>query len=223
MTTNLAKAEIFRLDANESPILSEKITCLFNPTEYTFAKQNTWQTNNTPGNNMPALVFQSGRPATLKMQLLFDTFRSREDVRDKYTDPLWKLMLVDPQQRNQDTQHSEPPKVRFQWGRTWAFNAVITSMSQKFTLFLEDGTPVRAVVDVTFQQVRDTEQLRAQNPTSGGSGGERVWRVSPGDTLDLIAYRVYGDPNRWRTIAAHNHLKDVRRLIPGMELEIPNA
>jgi nucleoid-associated protein YgaU len=100
---------------------------------------------------------------------------------------------------------------------------VIVSITQRFTLFLSNGTPVRATLDVSFQQVQDEGQFPPQNPTSGGEGGERIWTVVAGDTLPSIAYAVYGDPNMWKRIADTNHLTQVRRLIPGTQLEIPNA
>jgi len=76
---------------------------------------------------------------------------------------------------------------------------------------------------VTFQQIKDAALFPPQNPTSGGVGGERVWVVNEGDTLAWIAYREYGDSNQWRRIADANRLTQVRRLVPGTVLEIPNA
>ncbi len=217
MTTSLAKALIINLDNG-----SKRIPCLFNPTEYTFSKQNTWVQGHTSGTDMPALEFSSGLPATLQMQLLFDTYTERKDVREAYTDAIWELMSVDPSLKDSKTQRSRPPMVRFQWGKSWSFDAVITSINQRFTLFLDDGTPVRATLDVSFQQVKDSRQLRPQNPTSGGEGGERVWTVGAGDTLPWIAFKMYGNSARWRPIAEANQLTNVRRLTPGKVLVIPN-
>lgn len=216
-TTSLAKALIINLDAGGT-----RVTCLFNPTEYTFSKQNSWVQGETSGKDMPVLEFSSGMPATLQMQLFFDTYTEKLDVRAEYTDAIWSLMAVDPALKDAKTQRSRPPMVRFQWGKSWSFDAVITSISQRFTLFLDDGTPVRATLDVSFQQVKDTRQLRPQNPTSGGDGGERVWTIGAGDTLAWIAFKMYGDSTRWRPIAEANHMPTVRRLTPGMVLVIPN-
>jgi len=78
-------------------------------------------------------------------------------------------------------------------------------------------------MDVTFQQIKDAKLFPAQNPTSGGVGGERQWTVRAGDTLTGIAYAEYGDPNAWRRIADANRLTQVRRLRPGIVLEIPHG
>jgi nucleoid-associated protein YgaU len=207
---------------------------MFNPTSYTLAKSNTWQAGTSKGSNIPQLEFSSGSPATLTMQLFFDTYRDAvkgkaEDVRKAHTGKILSLMLVDEKLKDKQNLKGRPPRVRFHWGESWSFNAVITSVNQQFTLFLADGTPVRATLDVTFQQVEDGFQGQTDrsypgtNPTSGGTGGERVWTVTEGDTLAWIAYQSYGDATRWRPIAQQNHLTQVRRLRPGTVLEIPNA
>lgn len=215
--TSLAKAVIINLDKN-----GQSTQCLFNPNEYTFAKRNKWTEAKNAGQNMPQLEFSSGKPATLKMRLFFDTYAERTDVRN-YTDQIWELAMVDENLIDSKTQKARPPMVRFQWGKTWSFDAVVTRLSQKFTLFLDDGLPVRAMLDTTFQQVRDSQKLRPQNPTTAGRGGERYWTVRSGETLAWVAYQVYNDSSKWRHIAEKNKLTQLRELVPGTILEIPNA
>jgi hypothetical protein len=215
--TGLAKAVIINVDSGDPPI-----TCHFNPTEYSLSKQNNWSPTETGGSNMPQLEFGGGQPGTLQMELLFDTYMQQKDVRKVYTDRLMALMLVDEQLRDPETGRGRPPRVRFQWGTTMSFEAVITSITQRFTLFLANGMPVRAKVSVTFQQIKDDNLFPRQNPTSGGTGGERVWTVKQGDTLRTIAYSEYGDVAHWRLIADANRLDRVRQLIPGTRLQIPS-
>lgn len=226
--TSLAYAVIINLDNYEKKQTPHTLPCMFNPKEYTFSKQNTWNKAKAPGKNTSPLEFGSGNPATLQLQLFFDTYAaSRQsgepaDVREKYTHFIWQLMLVDPTLKNKKTKLGRPPRVRFQWGKTWTFNAVITSITQKFTLFLPNGTPVRATMDVTFQQLQDETLLSRQNPTSGGKGGERIWTVREGDTLASIAHQHFGDVSQWRRIADVNRLTRVRRLTPGATLLLPD-
>jgi hypothetical protein len=212
------KATIMRTDDPKT-----SIKCMFNPKEYAIQKQNSWNPAKSKGANFGPLEFEKGAPATLQLSLFFDTYEQGTDVRSTYTDALWKLMLVDEKLLNKKSKKGRPPKVRFQWGNAWGFEAVITSMTQRFTLFLYDGTPVRATVDVSFTQVKDDLFYPPQNPTSGGVGGGRVWAVRDGDTLAWIAYQEYGDSNQWRQIADANHLTQVRTLRPGMMLEIPSG
>jgi nucleoid-associated protein YgaU len=220
---SLVKAVIINLDN------SNRVECLFNPKEYTFAKQNKWERKKTSGGNVPQLSFGGGDPATLQMELFFDTYADTapgatpKDVRKQYTDALWKLMMVDPALKDKKSKKGRPPRVRFQWGSAWSFNAVISNIQQKFTLFSPDGTPVRATLTVSFQQEKDEASLAPQNPTSGGLGGERFWTVSEGDTLGWIAYREFGQTSEWRVIADANRLTNVRELVPGTVLVIPSG
>ncbi len=225
-TSGLVKAVIMNVDAGD------RVECLFNPKEYTFAKQNTWEKKKVTGANMPQVTFSGGQPTTLEMELFFDTYAmasdgQAKDVRKEYTDKIWKLMMVDEKLKDKKSKKARPPMVLFQWGNAWSFNAVISSIQQKFTLFLQDGTPVRATLTVAFEQVKDdarlAPQLPPQNPTSGGLGGERFWTVVDGDTLQWIAYKEYGDATRWRMIADANNVSAVRHLEPGTTLVIPNG
>jgi phage tail protein X len=224
LPTNLDHAEITNLDKKGPPI-----KCLFNPKEYAFTKTNQWKPAANKATNVPSMEFGGGDPASLTMQLFFDTYdtkdeaKQKKDVRKEYTDAIWELMMIDPTLKDKKATKGRPPKVHFQWGKAWSFDAVIKSLKQNFTLFLPDGTPVRATLDVTFQQVKDAKLFPKQNPTSGGDGGERVWTVNEGDSLAWIAYKEYGDATQWKRIADANRLAQVRRLPPGMVLEIPNG
>ncbi len=214
--TALTRATITNLDTNSS------IKCMFNPKEYSFSKTNNWKEGDVPAQNISSMTFTGGKGASLQMQLFFDTVDEGTDVRKDYTDPLWELMVIDSTKKDKKNKYGRPPCVRFQWGKSWSFEAVITSMKQQFTLFDTDGKPLRATVDVTFQQIKDPAHLAPQNPTSAGAGGERVWRVQAGDTLAWIAHREYGDSTKWRLIADANRLSRVRELSPGTMLVIPN-
>jgi hypothetical protein len=212
----LVKAVINNLDTNDS------VECMFNPKEYTFTKQNEWNFVDRKGSNLPNPEFKSGRPATLKMQLFFDTFEAREDVRSEYTNKIWDLTRVNEDLKDRKTRKGRPPLCRFQWGKAWSFKAVVTNIAQKFTLFQSDGTPVRATLDVTFQQVEDEGLYPRQNPTSGGGEGRKLRVVREGERIDWIATTEYGDPTLWRLIAQQNDLDDPLMLEPGQVLAIPS-
>jgi nucleoid-associated protein YgaU len=202
---------------------------LFNPTELTIKKSNAFQvTKAGKTSNNKELEFGGGEPKEVTIQLFFDTLESHdpsvsagEDVR-KFTDKLLQMMMIpdDWQQRK----IASPPQVELEWGqikRGWHIPCYITSMTQKFTLFAPDGTPVRATVDLSLK-VADDARLPGQNPTSGSDGYERTRMVMPGDRLDLIAHQEYGDSGQWRAIADANRLTGVRDLPVGRRLAIPD-
>ena len=114
----------------------------------------------------------------------------------------------------------QPPLCEFRWGKTWSFKAVITSLSQKFTLFLSDGTPVRSTLNVTFQQATEESKYPGQNPTTVTKPGYKTRRVKQGETLDWIAYDEYGDSTLWRFLADTNELENPMKLEAGQLLAI---
>jgi hypothetical protein len=209
----LEPAVIVNKDTNDT------VRCMFNPHEYTLTKQNRWERGETKGKNVPRLKFSQGGSQTLKLQLFFDTYAEGTDVRT-HTDPLWQMMMVNSDKTNPRSNKSEPPPVSFQWGGL-VFDAVITNMSQKFTLFFKDGTPARTTVDITLEQLADDQDFARQNPTSGGGEAPRTRLVKAGERLDLIAYDEYEDATEWRRIAQANALTHPLRLRPGQRLVIP--
>jgi hypothetical protein len=215
MSAKPEKARIVNLDdANESPV-----ECLFNPNAYTFTKRNIWTKAEIRGRNVPQLEFGGGDSMTLTMQLFFDTYLTGGDVRDT-TNRIWKFMNINEKLTDSTSGQGRPPMVEFQWGKTWSFKAVITSITQRFTLFRYDGTPVRATLDVTFMQSKEEGRYPGQNPTTVGVPGYKRRLIKEGDTIDWIANEEYGDASKWRYIASANSIDDPKHLRPGQVLAI---
>lgn len=212
--SNLTAAQIYKVKNGAQ--VGAPIFCMFNPFEYSVSKTNNYSEDAKKG-NVPHVEFSKAGPQTLKLELYFDSYESEEDI-SKTTVKLWELMETT--EENQKTKKLEPPEVAFEWG-VFKFVAFVTNMSQKFTLFKKDGTPVRAKVDITFTQYKDAKDYKHQNPTSGGGDIEQVWQVVAGDRLDAIAYQVYGEATKWRVIAETNRLRNPFVLTPGQKLVIP--
>ena len=216
---NLVTARIYEVDDSGN----EKgggisVNCMFNPFEYTVSKSNQYEEKSQNNSDVPQVEFKKSGPQVLRLSLIFDTYEKGDDV-SRQTNQLWKLMEA---KTRQDSGQSKvpPPEVAFHWG-VFRFVAVITEMTQKFTLFKLDGTPVRAKVDVTFTQHKDLNDYPGQNPTSGGGPINRVYQVIAGDRLDTIAYNLYGNAAKWRLIAEHNDVDNPLAVRPGQLLTIP--
>jgi hypothetical protein len=153
------------------------------------------------------------------MQLFFDTYEAGKDVRKMYTDILDKMMMVEENLRDGDSDRGRPPYCRLCWGKVFSFKCVVVSLNLEFTMFLPDGTPVRATANLTLKEIAEEEE--PQNPSSVSRPGNRIWTVKPGETIDWIAYKTLGNAFRWRTIAEANDLLDPLALTPGQQLTIP--
>lgn len=214
MTENtVVKAEIIRADNPK-----KKITCQFNPQDFSITRKIAWKNNIKIGDDASALEFEGGEAQDLTIPLFFDTTHNGEDVRDSYED-LLGMAMIDDDKKNTTTNKGEPPKVIFMWGGFLSFNAVITQITQKFLMFKANGTPVRAEVSVTFKQIGNEKREEPQNPTSR-SEARRTWVIHEGDRLDLIAHKEYGSATHWKHIAETNDLADPFNLQPGQILKL---
>lgn len=196
------------------------VHCMFNPYEYTLSKQNTWETQNVRGRNAPKGMFAQGGKVTLKLTLYFDGLLEGRDVRD-HTDALWRMMLIDEKKVHSSSGKGTPPEVAFEWGRMY-FKAVLTSMTQKFTLFKEDGTPVRCQVDVTLEQFSEVAaKEEEQRAGRGANGSTSEVTATAGDRMDHIAANNgAGDPSSYRRIAESNNIDNPQNIPAGQRLTV---
>ena len=215
----LKKATITVLDGSDK---GNVITVLFNPTEYSFERTNSYKATPVPGLSSPLLQFVNGECDQLSMELFLDDYtdpKGPTSLLQKEKDPLQKrlrdiskLLLI-------DRDLHAPPPVRFNWG-PMEFAAVIEKLGRKVTMFHPDGSPARATLSVTFKEYRTLrEQLEDPRRESADKTKRRV--VVGGEALWWIAAREYDDANEWLRIATANDLDDPREIAPGDWLVLP--
>lgn len=198
------------------------IPCLFNPNEIKIGRQNQWNPQDSPGGDVPKLEFVKSVSGTMSLTLMFDTTDLGIPVL-VHTTALLQLMERSPAlltfgaSRNS----SRPPWVVFHWGTLASFKMVVTKLDITFTYFGMDGTPLRAKAVLQLKQFEAEMLSTLQNPTSFTPELQTVHRVQAGETLDRIAAKHYGDPARWRQIAAANDIIDPLGMEAGTDLVIP--
>lgn len=201
----------------------DEIEVRFNPTSYSIGKTVVWggkaaeQTNRQ--RNAPEIEFNGGQARSLSLDLFFDTTEeidANKDVR-KLTNKIVKLTRI-----NRNLQR--PPVCTVSWGEPpppgsdFPFRGVVTQLTQNFTLFLANGTPVRANLVINFMESLDAIKDEKENDP------ELTTRlIKRGDTLSNIAGQVYRNPKQWRVIAEANHLDDPRCVPVGKRLDIPKS
>jgi len=212
------------------------IPALFNPAEISLTKSANWEQQHAAGQGDQSSAsveqeFRSVEAETFSIELFFDTYepvsgavhggraaaasllaslipgRTATDVR-QYTDRIARLVDV-------DSDLHRPPICDLRWGVFDIFTGVLTSLHQRFTLFLDDGTPVRATLTCDFVEVGE------QGPELHSSDVAKTRQVRRHDTLQSLAAEEYGDPALWRPIAAANGIINPRKLLPGTILVIP--
>lgn len=221
------------------------ITALFNPSQLRYDNRAEWRAAGTVAQSVAGgfqrMEFQSTPPATLTVDLFFDTYEgppttgsgtllgslgaalvpdnpfssgtpSFVDVQ-QYTEQVVNLANV-------QSELHRPPVCRLQWGKTVLFEGVLTQLQQDFTFFMPDGTPVRATLSCTFMAYRTFDQAVTDVELHSADVAKRRI-VRRGDYLWNIADDEYSDGTQWRAIATENGLDNPRALTPGQALVIP--
>lgn len=205
----LEKATIQQYDPDTMKVHGDKIEVLFNPTQYRLSKSNQFGEVAVPGLSASLIQFAKGNSRSLSMQLYFDTYEERADVRE-YTDKITGLLDI-------DSELHAPPVIVFSWGQL-NFVCVLERAEQTYDLFLRSGVPVRATVDVTFKEYFDGKTHGANLQSANYA---KRYVVKRGDTLSGIAGHLYEDPALWRHIAEENGIDDPLSIIPGQVLVVP--
>lgn len=203
-------------------VTGDRIPVQFNPEEYSLNKDNNFAQAAIPGSGAPILQFVHGNMRTLEMEIFLDTYEEHrengrvinqagEDVRNlsrKFTD----LLSINA------TIHAPAPLI-FTWG-SLTFRCVLARVNQKFIMFRPDGIPVRAKLQVTFNEFTngDFEAKEVKRETADFS---KLYVVGQDETLSVIAARVYENPAMWRPIALCNEIDNPRVLPTGLRLLIP--
>ncbi len=140
--SQLQKAKLISMDDNS------EIVFMFNPTELDFQKEVVLSAPEAlrTSEGMNKVSFSGPKPIKLSISnVLFDTYESGKDVMKQYVDKLLDgLEFVQAKKR--------PPIFLFSWGQVKYLRCFLLSVSYKLTLFLPDGTPVRATASLSMQQ-----------------------------------------------------------------------
>ena len=133
---------------------TESITVLFDPPAEA-AKATPWKHHDIQGLDAPTLEFTSGEPYRLQMELFFDRYEEGKSVRE-YTDAVENLAKP-------SKIAGDEPQCIVTWGEK-TFLCSIEKTQVTYTLFLDDGTPVRAVMNVIFKEFSPAEEQLKGNP-----------------------------------------------------------
>jgi nucleoid-associated protein YgaU len=202
-----ATIKLLDRDMNET----DTVDVLFNPTEYSLDKSVEYGSISLPGMDTPVSQFVSGNAEMLSMELLVDTYETGEDVRE-HVDKLDQLVRV-------DGERHAPPLCKFIWD-SLRFTSVVESLKKTYTLFMPDGRPVRANLNITFKRYETvSRQLKKENRNSPDRTKRRL--IKEEQSLWALAATEYGDPGRWRIIAEANKIRNPRTIEPGRELLVP--
>jgi hypothetical protein len=171
----LTKCLIKNLDSGD------EITAYFNPKEIGIDKNVPWNKHKDSKADKPILEFTDADPSELSLELLFDTFEKRLSVYQEFIEKLEKLVKVDEAKKR-------PPMVLFLWGTHFPkFMGVVSTLGVKYTMFLPDGTPVRATVTMKIKEGRDIKTKDKKGKGETQNDPDRPDLINPVDHRSAMA------------------------------------
>jgi hypothetical protein len=205
----------------------------FNPTSLKLVLTNTMEGGQAKGRQKRQYIGSSS--TKLSMQLIFDTADEGTESKPRSVRELTSgvaRFLLPKKEGTKDV----PAKVRFQWG-TFLFEGIIDSLSEEVDLFAEDGTPLRAKIDVTITEQKASYQFLEAGPgaskggqakrpgeppgagpgSSGSGGTDRTGEALGGEAAVDFAARFGLDPGAWRSFA--DQLDDPLSLSAGLSVD----
>lgn len=205
---------------NEDTQASFKVQ--YNPKEFKFDKPVQWQAHDEQGTES-TLEFQKAQPASMQVELYFDTTGDGTDVRATWVNQL--LELTNPNVTPTSGEAAElgkrrPPRVRFVWGE-FELVGVIESVNVTYMMFGSGGKPLRAKVAITMKE------WTPDNAYSGGggslgydTGSVSLVQLQAGQTITAVAL---ANGTTTQAICEANGISDaINGAQPGDSLVIPH-
>lgn len=156
-TTRLVKAKLIPKVPEQGV---DTIEFMFNPTQLSFSRNvniSDAQGARTD-KGLPKVSFQSLTPYKLSISdILFDTYEEGTSV-------LWYINKLKKAVEFADGK-DVPPVYLFTWGDQEYLRCFVEQLSYQLTMFLPDGTPVRAIASLTLHEVDKFVPNPSMNPT----------------------------------------------------------
>lgn len=198
----------------------EKVKFYFNPKEITIDKQVPWQTHKHTEGDAPTLEFTAAQPKTLACELMFDAFEepgdlAAKDVHAKYISKLEQFALI-------DSSKKRPPLLTFTWGAKFpVFKGVIENMNVKYTLFLPDGTPCRATVNLKMKQANKLLNKKEAETANKKAEQKKGTTTQGGERADQATANAGGEPEQTREYMAANNVENPANIPAGTPIRQP--
>jgi hypothetical protein len=144
----------------------------YNPKELQIDKTVPWQKHNKANANGLQLEFTGAEGRTMSIDLLFDGYEENASIQDSVAVLETLATVREPNSSEDDMRR--PHHCVVVWGTVMGggdnkFKCVIEQISTKYTMFSQDGIPLRATVTL---KLKEAERLMmAAGGDSGGAGG----------------------------------------------------
>lgn len=189
---------------------------LINPEKYTHKYSVSYNKEQPPGTSGVSTKFNKMAPETVSFELIFDATGAIPNSPANLDTEIQKFMNV--VYAYNGNIHS-PNYLHLSWG-SFQFKGRTTSLDLNYTLFRADGSPLRAKVNINFEEYEDP---KTQGLKEGKNSPDltHIITVKAGDTLPMLCTRIYGTPDYYLEVARVNDIMNFRSLEPGKKLFFP--
>jgi Contractile injection system tube protein len=106
------------------------------------------------------------------------------------------------------------------WGQRFIFKGVLTTFDTSFTLFSQDGTPLRAKISLGFKKYVSPSTQEKVNQKLSPDISHFV-KLQDGMSLPQLCYKIWDDTAYCIHVAKYNKLDKFRKLSSGQKLIFP--
>lgn len=155
----LEKAELYSLDGSDY-----NFKFMYNPTSLSISHKANVKENDgarTKKKGIPKVSFGSPKAMTISIKdIIFDTYEdsSDRDVGNKLQKLTQTIKFIQDKER--------PPVYLFRWNTINYLYCYVESLDYQLTLFLPNGTPVRAKASINLKEVDPYKNLANPPPQS---------------------------------------------------------
>lgn len=162
--TPLEKAKLIPVTGETA----KQIEFMFNPNELRFSRSIDIEQSegSRTQSGQTKTSFKHPNPYQLTISnIILDTYEQPKSQRSvlKPLQPFTEAMAY---AKGGEGKAKRPPVYLFTWGTNVYLRCFIKSCNFRLTLFLSDGTPVRAIIDLTLEQVDDSTPQPSQGTPS---------------------------------------------------------
>jgi len=217
------KLQKLKVEAYENEARSGKpedvFEAMFNPESYSLRYVNVYQKSQGINTDGQKSKYSLSKPQELSVKLILDNtgavsygIETPKEGRDIYKEVQRFLELT----CYMDSAIHEPKYLKVEWGDL-VFDCRLVSVDVKYTLFNRRGQPLRAELETKFAgDLQPSKRVQKESTDL-----THVRMVKSGDTLPLMAQRVYNNPSYYIQVAQVNRLNNFRKLKVGQTLRFP--
>ena len=194
---------------------SNMFVAMFNPEQYSLKYEVESDDSSGSGTSGAAPTFQRLKPQDLNLDFTIDG----TGATGKAVDVAVKVReFLSVAYEYQGDEH-RPRYLKIVWG-SLIFKCVLKTANIRHSLFSSEGKSLRAKITASFTGFIE-DNLRAAQEDSSSPDLSHMRVVKDGDTLPLMAYKIYGDARYYLQVARTNNLINFRRLKTGQKIYFP--